>query len=739
MADNIPVGSEIRVNTTTAGEQSGPTITALSDGGWLVTWMAAGQDGSGYGVYQQRYTASGVALGGEIQVNTSTLADQYTPDVTALPDGGWLVTWASWQEFSLQADVYQQRYSSTGDAVDSETRVNTTTTDSQTAPVATALADGGWVVTWHSYNPDGSQGDIYQQRYTSAGAALGGETRVNATIDFNQGDPTVTALPDGGWLVAWTSALQDGSATGVYQQRYSAEGVAVGDETLVNTTILSHQGSPAVTALEDGGWVVTWITNGPTDWGGGVFQQRYTAGGSAVGGEVMVNAASVNSQWSPDVTGLADGGWLVTWYTSQQDGSANVYQQRYTADGLPAGSQTAVTTNGTQAFPAVTALADGGWVITWMSDDGSGADIYQQRFGMGEDGGGGGTPVITSNGGGDNAAITVPENVAAVTTVTGLDPDVFDTLTYSISGGGDAAKFQIDTTTGALSFLASPDFESPADANGDNVYDVIVQVTDGVGIDTQTIAVTVANTNDNAPVFSSGTAVSVAENTADPVYDGDATDADNLAALTYSLSGTDSALFDIDATTGIVTFKSTPDFEAPADADGNNVYDIVVTASDGTLTTDRSVAITLTDASENRAPSFIQDGKVEIAMAVTDGVRVLNLLKDGSVQDTGIYLPSDAYSYRSATGDVDADGDQDILVSGDNGNGRLYLNNGDNTFSDSGARFRASFQADNELVDIDYDGDLDVVIMNLAGSTDVYRNNGSSGFPWFNPSLPDGA
>ena len=53
------------------------------------------------------------------------------------------------------------------------------------------------------------------------------------------------------------------------------------------------------------------------------------------------------------------------------------------------------------------------------------------------------------------------------------------TLTYSLGGGADAALFTIDGSTGVLAFTTSPDFEAPADANGDNVYEVIVQVSDG--------------------------------------------------------------------------------------------------------------------------------------------------------------------------------------------------------------------------------------------------------------------
>ena len=101
-------------------------------------------------------------------------------------------------------------------------------------------------------------------------------------------------------------------------------------------------------------------------------------------------------------------------------------------------------------------------------------------------------PLITSNGGGVTAAVSIVENTTAVTTVAATDPDVGQTLIYSIIGGADASKFAIGSSTGALSFVTAPNFELPTDAGGNNVYDVTVQVSDGHGgIDTQAIAVTI--------------------------------------------------------------------------------------------------------------------------------------------------------------------------------------------------------------------------------------------------------
>jgi hypothetical protein len=95
-------------------------------------------------------------------------------------------------------------------------------------------------------------------------------------------------------------------------------------------------------------------------------------------------------------------------------------------------------------------------------------------------------PEITSA-----SSFTITENNTAVGQITATDSD--GTPAYSIAGGADAFLFAIDADTGALSFKSAPDFEVPADADGDNVYVVAVKATDGQDSDTATISVTVAN------------------------------------------------------------------------------------------------------------------------------------------------------------------------------------------------------------------------------------------------------
>ena len=192
----------------------------------------------------------------------------------------------------------------------------------------------------------------------------------------------------------------------------------------------------------------------------------------------------------------------------------------------------------------------------------------------------------------ESAAISVNENSTAVTTVAASDVD--GGVTYSLAGGADAARFTINAGTGALSFVSAPDFEAPADVDGDNVYDVIVSAGDGSSTDSQTISVTVAGVNEAPAIVSNGggasavLAVSDGTSAVTTVVGADS-DGD---ALTYAIAGgADAALFAIDTLTGALSFLAAPDLAAPADAGADNVYEVTVSASDGSLSDTQALSI----------------------------------------------------------------------------------------------------------------------------------------------------
>ncbi len=218
-------------------------------------------------------------------------------------------------------------------------------------------------------------------------------------------------------------------------------------------------------------------------------------------------------------------------------------------------------------------------------------------------------PTITSDGGGAVAAVSVAENSTAVTTVTATDSDAGTTLTYSIVGGADQAKFTLNGSTGVLTFLSAPDFENPTDADADNVYEVTVEASDGSSSDTQVISVTVSDVNE-APTDIALSNTSLPENAgADAVVgtlSGTDPDAGQSATLTFSLPAglSDNALFNISGT----TLRATASF----DYEVSSSYAVTVRATDAVgLTYDETFTITVSDVDE--APTITSDGGGAVA------------------------------------------------------------------------------------------------------------------------------
>lgn len=369
-----PVGGETLVNTTTAGFQIHPSIAALSGGGYVVTWTAENQGGdTNFGIWAQRYNASGVAQGGEIHVNTTNTSVQFDSSVVGLTGGGFVVVWHGNGPGDGEG-IFMQRYDATGGALGLEMRVNTFTGNTQDASAVGALSGGGYVVAWTSQNQDGTFRGIYAQRYDADGVAQGSETLVNTTTTGDEFHPAVAGLAGGGYVIIWTG--QDSDAGGVFLQRYDAAGVAQGGQVRANTTTAGDQyftdgsiAGNAVAGLTGGGFVVVWTGTSADFSEFEIYMQRYDANGVALGVETRVNTTTAGFQFDPTVTALAGGGYVVTWEGEGPGDSGGVFAQRFDANGVAQGSEFRVntTTSSTQGEQAVVGLADGGFVFTWQS------------------------------------------------------------------------------------------------------------------------------------------------------------------------------------------------------------------------------------------------------------------------------------------------------------------------------------------------------------------------------------
>src|SRR5207302_4391987 len=131
-----------------------PDVAVAADGSFVVVWQSAGQDGSGEGVYAQRFDAGGTPAGGEMLINTVTAGDQQAPRVAYDPSGNAFTV--AWESFGQDGDgwgVYARRFDASG-PLTGETLLSTTTAGDQRHPALTVQPTGEIVVAWES--PDGS-------------------------------------------------------------------------------------------------------------------------------------------------------------------------------------------------------------------------------------------------------------------------------------------------------------------------------------------------------------------------------------------------------------------------------------------------------------------------------------------------------------------------------------------------------------------------------------------------------
>src|SRR5205085_4315020 len=211
-------------------------------------------------------------------------------------------------------------------------------------------------------------------------------------------------------MVVWTSQYQDGSEWGVYGQRYDSTGDEVGTEFRVNRATGGDQSSPAIAVQPNGTGIIV-AYEGQDGSGYGVYDVRLPLPDANLpqaveraGLEQQVNLFTTGDQYGAQVAKLSDGTYVVVWQSAGQDGSSwGVYARHFDADGDPllwndgnggtvAELRINLTTSSDQSVPHIAALpddgvagnglADGGFVVTWESQTGTGTgyDIMARRF-----------------------------------------------------------------------------------------------------------------------------------------------------------------------------------------------------------------------------------------------------------------------------------------------------------------------------------------------------------------------
>jgi hypothetical protein len=204
--------------------------------------------------------------------------------------------------------------------------------------------------------------------------AVGPRFQVNTFKTDQQDGSAIAGLTGGGFVVTWESAFQDGSYLGIYAQRYNSLGQRLGGEFKVNTEWRMQQFGPSVTGLADGGFVITWYSRNSYGPGSGIYGRRYDAAGRRLGGEIRIGRTTPGSQLISSVASLTNGGFVVVWTTSSLRPDRDlVAAQRFSA-GIPqpVGGRIdvglALQEVSDYSNPKVLGLANGGFFVVYLTE-----------------------------------------------------------------------------------------------------------------------------------------------------------------------------------------------------------------------------------------------------------------------------------------------------------------------------------------------------------------------------------
>jgi len=385
--------SESLVNSYVSDHQRLPDVAPLDDGGYVFVWescpfpldaLEKGQDGSGCGVFGQRFDSDGLALGPEFQVNQNPDDHQRAPAVAGFP-GGYVVAWRGWSTALDEWHLYARIYDAEEGSADDEVQLSQAALFEKARPAVSAYADGRFVAIWDEagtttpsvvgrvFTADGTAAgeglqlqaeskeglpavavlddqkfavlwelmtdswgiDVFGQVLQYDGAEVGNQFVVPKMRPENQTNPGVARVADDKFLAGYASQASDGDGSGAVIRLFNSLGVPQSGEMFANTYLPGDQDFVGVALLAGGDFVTVWHGPGPGDEDKlGIYAQVFTPVLVKQGGELHANHQVVGLQEKPQVAALADGGFVVVWESENQDGDGDgIFAQRFAADG----------------------------------------------------------------------------------------------------------------------------------------------------------------------------------------------------------------------------------------------------------------------------------------------------------------------------------------------------------------------------------------------------------------------
>ena len=296
-------GNEFSVNNYNKGNSTNPKVAASSNGKFMVVWQTNGTIISG-----QIFINDGNKLGTEIQMNPAN--DWYgSPSITASTNNNFIVSWVfganSWQ-------IYTQIFANDG------TKIGSITSSFSNIPwcklpSVISLANGNFVITVTCYN------NVSAQIFDRNNNIIGTQFPVNIhNSNNNPAYPSISSLLNSNFMIVWQSSNLE-----IYGQSFTSFGAKIGNEFKIDTYIINENMYPSIGSLVNDNYIVTWQNSK------GIYGQILDSTGNKIGREFNLNTMTINSQQNPSVASLINTNFVVVWNSQDSNGNGvfgNIYQ-----------------------------------------------------------------------------------------------------------------------------------------------------------------------------------------------------------------------------------------------------------------------------------------------------------------------------------------------------------------------------------------------------------------------------
>jgi hypothetical protein len=339
-------GTEYAVIGALPGDQVFPDAAVTADGGFVV-WQDNITDGSGEGISARALDGTLSGTGSTFKVNVQGTNDQKNARVALLKNGGAAFVWQGGAESSQHIFA---RFLTSGNTwlMNTDIVVSTFTNNFQINPAIATLNNGNVIVVWASFDQVNSTSlqDVYGQILSPMGQAIGTNFLINQFTSYNQRTPAIAALQNGGFVVTWVSE----------QQRLVAPTLGTPSGSVTASTI-------PVPSVD-------------------VYARLYSSGGVAQSSEFLVNT-NFNPCANPRVTGASDGSFMVVWDARDmvnQTNGLDIFARPFSSVGV--GGTTVLVNSylfGDQYAPQISSIGID-YLVAWTSlaQDGSREGVYGQ-------------------------------------------------------------------------------------------------------------------------------------------------------------------------------------------------------------------------------------------------------------------------------------------------------------------------------------------------------------------------